>query len=161
MKFLALLTSSLTVAAGLLAAAMPAQAQDRVYRCGNEYTNRIKGRTDCKPVEGAPISVIYGNTPPSRPTAATGGGNASAPRAAVLERRTDADGKLILENELRRAEAQQAELEKNYNNGAPAKLGDEAKDNQKYLNRVTEMKASIARNQNDIEAIKRELERFK
>ena len=158
MKPLLLLISCLAVATGAL-------AQDRIYRCGNEYTNQIKGRTGCKLVEGGNVTVVRGTTPsPSSgaaPAQRATGTPASAPRVDTPEQRArDADAKVILEQELRRAETRQAELLKDYNDGEPDKIGGEARNHQKYLDRVAEMKAAIARNQSDIDGIKRELARF-
>ena len=172
-----LLTSCLCLAAGLLAgAAAPASAQDRIYRCGNEYTNQIKGRSDCKLVEGGNVTVVRGTAPAAAPAAPapapvtrsaaaaprTASAPPSAPRIDTPEQRArDSDAKAILEQELRRAEAKQAELVKEYNNGEPDKIGGEARNYQKYLDRVAEMKASIARNQSDIDGLKRELSRLR
>jgi len=155
----------LTVAGAALAvvAAWPAQAQEsRVYRCGNnEYTNQVKGRTDCKRVEGGNVTILRGGPAP-RAAPPGGAGPASAPQRvdAPEQRARDADAKTILETELRKAEAQQAELQKNYNNGQPDKQGDEARNYQKYLDRVAEMKAAIDRNQADIDGLKRELAHY-
>jgi hypothetical protein len=161
MKPALLLTSCLTVAAGVLLACAPALAQTRIYRCGNEYTNQIKGRTDCKLVEGGNVTIIGGGMPHAASAApARNAGGASAPRADSAEQRAkDADAKVILEAELQRAEARQADLEKEYNNGEPEKVGGEAKNHQKYLDRVAELKAAMERNQSDIDGIKRELAR--
>ncbi len=174
-----LLTLCCPLAAAVLAgAALPAAAQDRIYRCGNEYTNQIKGRSDCKRVEGGNVTVVRGTVPaaapapapvtrsaaaaPSATRSAASGAPAATPRIDTPEQRArDADAKAILEQELRRAESRQAELVKDYNNGEPDKIGGEARNYQKYLDRVAEMKASIARNQSDIDGIKRELGRFK
>ncbi|HMN20807.1 MAG TPA: hypothetical protein PKA16_05385 [Ottowia sp.] len=161
-----LLTGRLALALAVLVLAVPAWAQDRVYRCGNEYTNQPKGRTDCKPVEGGNITIVRGTSPAaaaSGGTAARGSGAApvAAPRVADAEqRKRDADARAILEQELRRAEARQAELEQEYKGGQPDKIGGEARNYQKYLDRVAELKASIERNQADIEGIKRELSRL-
>ena len=172
-----LLTSCLCLAAGLLAgAAAPASAQDRIYRCGNEYTNQIKGRSDCKLVEGGNVTVVRGTAPAAAPAAPapapvtrsaaaaprTASAPPSAPRIDTPEQRArDSDAKAILEQELRRAEAKQAELVKEYNNGEPDKIGGEARNYQKYLDRVAEIKASLARNQSDIDGLKRELSRLR
>ncbi|MDO5692504.1 MAG: hypothetical protein Q4G70_08475 [Pseudomonadota bacterium] len=166
-----LLTSCLCLAAGLLAvAAAPASAQDRVYRCGNEYTNQIKGRSDCKLVEGGNVTIVRGTMPatvserPVRSSAAprTASAAPAAPRIDTPEQRArDADAKVILEQELRRAETRQAELLKEYNNGEPDKIGGEARNYQKYLDRVAEMKAAVERNQSDIDGLKRELSRHR
>jgi hypothetical protein len=141
--------------------ATPAVAQDNhIYRCpNNEYTNQIKGRTGCKRVEGGNVTIVHGGMP--RLPAAGGGAAASAPRVDTPEQRArDADAKAILESELRKAQARQADLQKDYNNGQPDKQGDEARNYQKYLDRVADMKADIDRNQADIDGIKRELVRY-
>ncbi|WP_028601763.1 hypothetical protein [Ottowia thiooxydans] len=39
--------------------AFDAQAQDRLYRCGNEYTNKIAGRTDCTVVKGGDVEIVW------------------------------------------------------------------------------------------------------
>ena len=169
-----LLISSVVLAASLLGAALPASAQERIYRCGNEYTNQIKGRSGCKAVEGGNVTVVRGTSPAAAPAVrniSTGSGNAapaprsvSAPAAPRIDtpdqRARDSDAKAILEQELRRAESRQAELQKEYNNGQPERQGNE-RNYQKYLDRVADMKASLARNQSDIDGIKRELGRFR
>jgi len=150
----------LICAAALTAAvALPALAQENpIYRCpNNEYTNQVKGRTGCKRVEGGNITIVRGGMAP-----AAASGLTSAPQRVDTpeQRARDADAKTILESELRKAEARQVELQKDYNNGQPDKQGDEARNYQKYLDRVADMKASIDRNQADIDGIKRELARY-
>jgi hypothetical protein len=146
-------------------AAGPAQAQeDAVYRCANnEYTNQVKGRTGCKRVEGGNVTRVRGGTPPA--AAARGAPGAGTTGAAQRDdtpeqRARDTDAKAILESELRRAQSRQSELQKDYNDGQPDKQGDEARNYQKYLDRVAGMKAEIDRNQADIDGIKRELARY-
>lgn len=154
----------------VLATSLPAAAQSRVYRCGNEYTNQLKGRTDCKVVEGGNITIVESTTPrrapaaasraPAKQAAGADGKTAVTPSAQdVLQRRREADARAILEQELARAETRQAELEAEYKDGEPDKLGPETKNYQKYLDRVARLKDEIERNQSDIEGIKRELER--
>jgi hypothetical protein len=75
------------------------------------------------------------------------------------QRAKDSDSRLILESELKKAEARRVDLLKEYNNGEPEKLGPETRNPQKYLERVAELKASIARNDKDIDGIRRELTR--
>ncbi|MEJ7930806.1 hypothetical protein WG922_12570 [Ramlibacter sp. AN1015] len=161
--------------------ASDALAQTRVFRCGNTYTNDAvdaKAR-DCKPMDGGNFTVIEGTrvlTPPARtpgtaPAAATSSAtSATAPAGQAdpasqrvdsnEQRARDADARLILEAELKKAEARQAELQKEYNNGVPDKLGPETRNHQKYLDRVAELKAAIARNEADIAGIRRELSRL-
>ena len=146
----------------IAALATGSQAQTRIYRCGNTYTNdtaeaQAKG---CKPMAGGNITVVEGTRVQSAATVRV----ATAPQAgqrvdAEGQRARDADARQILEAELKKAEARQAELVKEYNNGEPEKLGPEHRNHQKYLDRVAELKASIARNENDIAGLKRELGR--
>ncbi|MEJ6022618.1 hypothetical protein [Ramlibacter sp. PS4R-6] len=151
-------------AVALAAMAFAAQAQTKIYRCGNTYTNseaeaKAKG---CKPLDGGNITVVEGLKPngatrvATAPTQANGG-----PRVDSEEQKQrDNDARAILEAELKKAETRQAELVKEYNNGEPEKLGPEHKNHQKYVERTAELKASIARNENDIAGLKRELARI-
>jgi len=137
-------------------------SQERIYRCGNEYTNTVPNAQTrgCKLMEGGNVTVVQG----TRPTASTPARVASASSAAqrvdaVDQKSRDSDARQILESELKKAEARQAELLKEYNNGEPEKIGGEARNYQKYLDRVTALKASLARNESDIAGIRRELGR--
>ncbi len=141
-------------------------AQERIYRCGNEYTNNVKDAKsgNCKLVEGGNVTVIQGNRPPTtapvRTASAPQSSSNSGQRVDNSEQRTrDSESRSILEAELKKAETKQAELLKEYNNGEPDKQGSEGRNYQKYLDRVAELKASIARNDSDIAGIKRELGR--
>ncbi len=147
----------------LLAAALGAagaQAQTRIFRCGNTYTNDLaeaqaKG---CKPIEGGNVTVVQGTrvqSPASRPASGTPGQRVES----AEQRARDNDARLILESELQKAEARQAELRKEYNNGEPERRGDE-RNYQKYLDRTAELKAALARNEADIIGIRRELSRL-
>ena len=144
-------------------------AQARIFRCGNAYTNdaaEAKAK-NCKLVEGGYITVVEGTRVQGAPSSSSGtASNASTKFASAGTRiesadqkARDSDARQILESELKKAESRQAELLKEYNNGEPDKQGSEARNYQKYLDRVAELKASIARNQNDIAGIKRELDR--
>jgi hypothetical protein len=142
-------------------------AQTPVFRCaGNVYTNdateaRAKG---CKTLEGGNVTVVQGTRVNTGATVKV----ATAPQAAAgpgqrvdadEQRARDSDARAILEAELKKAEARQEELVKEYNNGEPEKMGPEHRNYQKYLDRVAELKTSIARNESDIAGIKRELGR--
>lgn len=150
MKFVFFL---LWMASGLAAAQA---ADERIYRCGNEYTNAVteaQAKT-CKLISGANVTVIQAVKTPPRAAA-------SGPRSDSADQRAkESDARLILESELKKAEAKQAELLKEYNDGAPERLGTETRNSQKYLERVEALKASIARNDADIAGIKRELSRL-
>ena len=160
----------------LIAAAVPAvQAQDRIYRCGNEYTNNAQQAKErgCKLVEGGNVTVVQGTRPAGAATAApaagtgAGAGTApaasppSAPRVATNNQKArDADARAILESELRKAEARHAELVKEYNGGAPERNALDLRNPQRYMERTAELKASVARSESDIAGIKREIARL-
>jgi hypothetical protein len=157
----------ITAAVALAAMAATVHAQGtKVYRCpGNSYTNseaeaKSKG---CKPMEGGNITVVEGtrvNGAAATRVATAPQSSSSGQRLDVNEQRQrDADARAILEAELKKAEARQTDLLKEYNNGEPEKQGAESRNNQKYLDRIAELKASIARNENDIAGLKRELAR--
>ena len=143
-------------------------AQGPIYRCGNEYTNTVSEaqKAQCKVVEGGNLTVVQGFKAPVAAIVPGGGSvrvataSQSAPRVDSGEQKArDSDARQILESELRKAESRQNELAREYNNGEPEKRGDEARNFQKYLDRVAELKAGLARNESDIAGIRRELGR--
>jgi hypothetical protein len=146
--------------------ALPALAQERVWRCGNEYTNNaaLAQQRGCKVMEGGNVTVVQG----TRPSGAAAGSGSSAVRApagsprvdGADQRARDGEARAVLEGELKKAEARQAELQRDYNNGEPEKQGSEGRNYQKYLDRVADMKAELARNESDIAGIRRELGRL-
>ena len=156
----------------LIAAAVPAvQAQDRIYRCGNEYTNNAQQAKErgCKLVEGGNVTVVQGTRPASAAAPAAGGAAApssatspaNAPRVSNNEQKSrDSDARAILESELRKAETRHAELLKEYNNGAPERNALDLRNPQRYTERTAELKASVARSESDIAGIKREIARL-
>ena len=156
-------------------AALPvaALAQDRIYRCGNEYTNNATQAKErgCKLVEGGNVTVIQGSRPSGGGGASSGGSSASssasssspagAPRVSNNDQRArDSDARAILESELRKAEAKQAELVKEYNGGAPERNALDLRNPQRYMERTAELKAAVARSESDVAGIKRELSRL-
>ena len=168
------LTTCLPLAAAVLGAvALPASAQDRIYRCGNEYTNNATQAKErgCKLVEGGNVTVIQGSRPSGGGGASSGGSSASssasssspagAPRVTNNDQRArDSDARAILESELRKAETKQAELVKEYNGGAPERNALDLRNPQRYTERIAELKAAVARGESDIAGIKRELSRL-
>jgi hypothetical protein len=139
-------------------------AQSRIFRCGNEYTNNASEAQarGCKVVEGGNVTVVEGTrvaTPAAAPVRVANAPQASQRVDNTEQRARDNDARAILESELKKAEARRADLLKEYNNGEPEKQGAESRNYQKYLDRVAELKANIARNDSDIAGIRRELGR--
>jgi len=149
----------------LLMLGAPVAAQEPIYRCGNEYTNtrpdaKAKG---CKLVEGGNITVV----PAARQTrsaapkpASTGEVGGAAQVSASEQKARDSDARLILQDELKKTEARLQALKAEYNNGEPEKRTEETRNHQKYLDRVAELKANIARAESDLAGIRRELGRL-
>ena len=150
-----------------------AWAQDRIYRCGNEYTNNATQAKDrgCKLVEGGNVTVLHssGGFKPSSPSpAASSAPRSSAPASSPpnapridtsVQRTRDSDARAIFEAELRKAEARLAELNKEYNNGSPERTALELRNPQGYQERTEAIKANMTRTASDIESIRRELGR--
>lgn len=135
-----------------------------VYRCPGPpilYTDQITSQEakekNCRTIEGAPVTIVQ--TPKPAPARAKEP-IASGPREGKVDpnaqRQRDADARRLLEAELRREEARLADLQKEFNNGEPERQGNE-RNYQRYADRVNEMRSAIARKEEDIAAIKREL----
>jgi hypothetical protein len=140
--------------------ATPAAAEGVYYECpGNVFTNTLSAKEadarGCKAREARQVTTIPGPNK-ARPIASPSPGNAASRVEAQEQKSRDSDSRKILEDELHKAESQLDALKKEYNNGEPERLGSE-KNYQKYLDRTADLKASIARTESDIAAIKREL----
>jgi hypothetical protein len=140
-------------------------AQERIYRCGNEYTNTVPDAKTlgCKLMEGANITVIQGTRPaasaPAKP-APLGDAPTGQRVDAGDQKARDLEARKILEAELKKTELRQLELSRQYNQGAPEKRSDETTNPQKYQERVAELKASLARGESDLSGLRRELARM-
>ena len=147
-----------------------AWSQDRIYRCGNEYTNNASMAKErgCRVVEGGNVTVLQGTR--TAPAAAPAAQGSSAPAAssppnaprvdASAQKARDSDARGIFETELRKAEGRLAELNKEYNNGNPERNALDLRNPQHYMERTAEIKANMARTASDIESIRRELGRL-
>jgi hypothetical protein len=157
--------SALLSALALLSAGL-AQAQETIYRCGNEYTNNaaVAKQRGCTTMQGGNITIIEGTRPnaaAAAPAARPGAAQGSGPRVdSAAQRQRDADARATLEAELRKAEQRLSEAQKAYAGGEPEKQGIEGRNHQRYLDRVAELKNAVTRAENDVAGIRRELERL-
>lgn len=163
-----LLLSALSL---LLAGAGNVAWAQQVFRCAGiggstpEYINNAKEAQtrSCKLVSGGNVTVVQ-STPVAKSTSSSSSASTSTVRVATAsgpeQRARDSDSRAILEAELKKAEAKLAEQQKEFNNGEPEKQGIEGRNYQRYLDRVAELKDSIARNQSDIAGLKREISRL-
>lgn len=157
------------MAALIAAAAMAgkASAQGVVYRCPGPpvlYTDAMSPKEaaekGCRSIEGTPISVIAPVKPRVTTTPAPSTAGNPSDRVDPKDQKVrDDDRRRILEQELREAEGKLAKIQQEYNNGQPERRGDE-RNYQKYLDRTAELKASVTRQEADIQAIKRELSKL-
>jgi hypothetical protein len=142
------------------------------YKCGaNEYTDKPQTSKNggCKLVEGGNFINTYpprtsaantANAPVKVASTSPQSSSSTSPRNDSAEQKArDSDARGILEAELKKAEAKQAELLKEYNKGEPERNALDIKNPQRYVDRLAEMKSNIARNESDIAGIKRELGR--
>jgi hypothetical protein len=150
------------VAGAVLLCSLPAQAQERIYRCGNEYTNnaQVAKSRNCTPMEGGNITIVEGTKPVARSAPAAAPRSGSDRVDPASQRARDSDAKAILETELRKAEERLAQARKEYANGEPEKQGIESRNYQRYLDRVAELKAAVARAESDVAGLQRELGRL-
>lgn len=150
-----------------------AQAQSVVYRCPGPpvlYTDALTPKEaqdkGCRSIEGTPITVLQAPRSRAASQAAAPAGSASAaPRSAdgrvdpSQQRGRDVERRRVLETELRESEERLATLQREYQAGAPERRGDE-RNYQKYLDRTAELKTGITRQENDIQALKREISKL-
>ena len=158
------LKSCLIWVAGLLAAALSLNVQSQIFRCGAEYTNNPtpEQKKTCKELDGGNVTVIQ--APKSK-----GGTNKppvplppSAEQTKVdpsVQKVRDSDARSILETEQRRAEQRVSELQREYNGGQPERRGEEVRNQQRYSERIAQLKDSLTRAEADLAGIRRELSR--
>lgn len=164
------LTSSIFLSWLLLFCAGNSVRAQQIYRCTGgpggtpEYINNAKDAQSrgCKVVAGGNVTVVQGAPIAKPPARATAAATLASPRAdnGSEQRARDSDSRIILESELRKSETRLAEQLKEYNSGEPEKQGIEARNYQRYLDRVAELKDGITRSQSDIAGLKREISRL-
>ncbi|MES2999350.1 MAG: hypothetical protein V4787_01555 [Pseudomonadota bacterium] len=164
MKFIVSVLATVVATGAAVFATGAAQAAEgqTMYRCpGNEYNNTLSAKEakdkGCKTIEGAPITIIQSVKPRPGTAPAASSGPAGTRVDPAEQRARDSDARRILEAELKREEERLATLKIEFNNGEPDRQGNERNNYQKYLDRVADMKAAIARKEGDVAALKREI----
>lgn len=163
-----------TTVAGLWVSwlSVASQAQDAIYRCGQEYTNAPHSMSACERLSTQAITVVPGTRPagalpPSSPKAVPDALTPGADRAlaepvravTALQTERDVQARTIVAQELDKARQQLAQMLQEYNQGEPVKWAAESRNHQKYLDRVAALKASIERTERDIDSLQKELAR--
>ena len=138
-----------------------AQAQDRIYRCGNEYTNDVaRAKTEkCKLLESGAIVTVPSHKRTMDVQKATNQNLSKRPAAtpATAEQRAqqqkrDSDSQLIIASELKKTESQLADLRRQFDQIPANASGAE-------LEKKANLKQQINRHEADIVSLKRELKR--
>lgn len=159
--------------------AEPAAAQDKIYRCGNEYTNNasIARQRNCREIDGGSVTVVHTRPSSPAPAAHAPRSNTSSSAAAPAARTTtpgpaaaqvvnsqqrvrDNDARAILQSELDKAQERLRILQAEYNDGAPAKTELEESKPELYQARVDDLRVKITRQTSDVQGIERELSRL-
>jgi hypothetical protein len=148
----------LLLASSFGVAALPAAAQDAMYKCVDEHggttftnTGSTKG---CTRLNVDPVVVPKLVNPSQRQATASPSG---FPRVdPSVQKSRDSDRRRILEDELHDKESQLAGLKREYNNGEPERQGDE-RNYQRYLDRTERLKSDISRAESDIASIRNEI----
>ena len=139
-------------------ASVGAAEPQRIYRCGNAYTNQPEPNAHCKVLSGGSVTVIEGTRPQG---AQAGLANVSGVKVDSTEQRQrDTQAQVVLQAELQRAQNQQAELLREWQNGAPERRADEHRQPEKYQRRVAEMRGALQRIDADIAGLQREIARL-
>jgi len=171
-------TSRLSLLAALVLLATQggtALAQSTVYRCPGPpvlYTDALSAKEaqdrGCRSIEGTPITVLQGPRPranasapaaPATPSGEAARGSTDGRVDPNQQRARDSERRRVLETELREAEDRLAALQRDFAGSASERRGDE-RNYQKYLDRMAELKASIVRQETDVQALKREISKL-
>lgn len=159
------LIPGILIVAAISASSGSVHAESTVYLCIDEHGSKEYKNTGdtkgCKKVNLPALTV----TAPVRPAE-----SANKPQSATpsdfpkvdggTQKARDNERRQILQDELKSEQQKLAGLEKEYNNGAPERLGNE-RNYAKYQDRVASMKDDLARAKKNIDALNRELSNLK
>ena len=134
----------------------------RIYRCGNSYTNQPDPAAHCKPLVGGSVTVIEGTRVQGQsagvPSSNVTGGTSKVD--ADEQRKRDTQAHTVLQAELQKALKQHADLLREWNNGEPERRADEFRQPQKYQDRVAQLRGGLQRAEADVAGLQRELSRL-
>ena len=153
----------------VVSAACATSEPQRIYRCGNAYTNQPDASGNCKPMADSRVTVIEGTRVQAPQTALTGVATAAPSGAAMTgsskvdlteQRQRDTQAQAVLQAELLKAQGQHAVLLREWNNGEPERRADEFRQPQKYQDRVAQLRSALQRTEADVAGLHRELSRL-
>ncbi len=145
----------------VVSAACATSEPQRIYRCGNAYTNQPDASGNCKPLAGNSVTVIEGTRVQAPQTAPTGAAMTGSSKVDLTEQRQrDTQAQAVLQAELLKAQGQHAVLLREWNNGEPERRADEFRQPQKYQDRVAQLRSALQRTEADVAGLHRELSRL-
>ncbi len=158
------------ISCALLSSSALAQSSD-IFVCVDENGQKVFQNTGnvktCKRMDVQPILTVPASRVPQSRSAVqpaverSSVSPASFPRVDGDTQRTrDSDRRRILEDELRSEEERLARLKSEYNNGEPERRGDE-RNFALYKERTQRMQEDIARTENNVRALAREMSLLK
>jgi predicted lipid-binding transport protein (Tim44 family) len=144
-----------------------AWSQERIYRCGNEYTNSaaMAKQRNCQVVDGGHVTVVHtggvqGGVAKTSPSEAKSSASSRGVQVDAGQQKTrDNDARAILQAELQKAQDKLQALKQEFNDGNPNKSALELRNPQVFNERLEALKAQIARQETDVAGIQRELSR--
>ena len=141
-----------------------AVAQERIYRCGNTYTNHVTAakQRGCQVMQAGAVTVVQ-TAVAAKAGAAPAASDRRAAGAELIDPQQqkvrDNDARAILQAELDKAQTKLQALQLEFNAGNPTKTALELRNPQVLEARVTALQAQIARQEKDVASIQRELAR--
>lgn len=144
-----------------------AQPPSTVYRCPGPpvlYTDALSAKEaqdkGCRSIEGTPITIVQSPKPRPAVASPSASGGEGARIDTGQQRTRDAERRRVLETELREAETRLTGAQAEYAGGNAERVGGEGRNYQKYLDRMADLKASVNRQETDIQALKREISKL-
>lgn len=154
---------AMAVAVGGLCVAWGVQAQQSVYRCGQEYTNAPRDKSRCQLLQAQAVTVIEGTRPSLGGTGSAPAEDRTKTEPAKAESSTqkdrDAQARTIVATELEKTQQQHAQMLQEYKQGATVLWSSESREQAKHKDRMAVLKAAIERAERDMESLQRELAR--
>lgn len=151
---------------------VPVAAVQPVYQCGQEITNHPKNPELCQKIDISNHTQIDGTKVQNQ----TKPNTASNPVTTTVEKsfepvqsivsnpqnvhHRNTQARTILEDERQKLLVQYAELVRSFNQGEPALLVGESRNQAQYLQRVAGLKNNLLRVERDLQALQREIARY-
>jgi hypothetical protein len=140
--------------------AFSVEAQQAVYRCGQEITNQPLDPLLCQQLSTSQPTQIEGTRVQASSQQALGRAAPAQMGSSVEAQDRQLQARTILEDEWQRLSVQYAELVQAYNRGQPMPLAGESVHQPNYQQRAQSLKVQLFRMERDMQALQRELSRY-